>query len=160
MCPLCHFSRHIFYIILYLSFFLPPDLFCIYLMFFDLVTKLKFSSLIAQESNAARHVLGKGKLPLLGKLAILGRMWNHVPKNQLQLAKSCSRDYIGKRRRDYLLGTGLWGPWSLMDSFLICWWWDNQESISSTTIWFQPSGVIISVNSKFRKASLSFWPLW
>lgn len=46
---------------------------------------------VAQEVCTDRHVLGKRKDALLGKPAILGRRWTHVPKNQLPVASWWSR---------------------------------------------------------------------
>ena len=39
--------------------------------------------LVAQESNTEKQILAKRKHSFLRKLAILGRGWNQVPKNQL-----------------------------------------------------------------------------
>ena len=58
----------------------------------------------AQESNMKRQVLAKEKIALLRKLAILGRRWPPIFKNQVQTPQAVLRDYTGKR------GTGMdWG---------------------------------------------------
>ena len=53
--------------------------------------------LIAQESNTERQVLGKRKDRFfLRKLAILGRRWTHVPKNQLPPVDQGARHFKGE----------------------------------------------------------------
>ena len=48
----------------------------------------------------------KGKIALLRKLAILGRKWTHVLKNQLPTPQVLLGDNIERRERSYMLGRG------------------------------------------------------
>jgi len=136
-CVLFTFLCTFFTSLYILAFSLPLIYFCVYLMFFWPCYQTQVQLLIAQESNADRQVLGKRKASFIEEVRNPGENVKSCPKEPTPTCQVLLRDYIGKRRRDYLLGTGLWGPWSLMVSFLICWWWCNQESMSST-IWFQP----------------------
>lgn len=66
------------------------------------LTLLPYSGSV--ESNTEIQVSGKGKIALLRKLAILGRRWPPISKNQVQTPRALLRDYTGKR------GTGMdWG---------------------------------------------------
>ena len=66
------------------------------------LTLLPYSGSV--ESNTEIQVSGKVKIALLRKLAILGRRWPPIFKNQVQTPQAVLREYTGKR------GTGMdWG---------------------------------------------------
>ena len=149
-CVLFTFPCTIFTSSYSLAFFSLWFIFVSTLCFPDLVTKLKFSSSLLKNPMLRDKCWVKGKLPLLRKLAILGRMWNHVPKNQLPLAKSCSEIILGKEE-----GITCWGQgYGVHDHSWSVFWFVGDEVTKSQyhqPSGSNPSGVIISVNSKFLR---------
>ena len=82
--------------------------------------------LVAQESNTEKQILAKRKHSFLRKLAILGRGWNQVPKNQLHNP----RVKLLKNFRDIQAEAGGYVQNSTVNSgnhFEMGLWWSDQQ---------------------------------
>lgn len=75
-------------------------------MFFDLVTKLSSTLLIAQESNAARQVLGKRKASFIEEVGNPREECETMSQRTNSNLPSLAPEII-LEKKDYLLGTGL-----------------------------------------------------
>lgn len=153
MCPI-HFSRHIFYIILYLSFFSLWFIFVSTLCFFDLVTKLKFSSSLLKNPMLLDMCWAKESFLYWGSWQSWEECEIMSQRTNSNLPKSCSEIILGKEE-----GITCWGQgYGVHDLSWTVFWFVGDEITKSQyhqPSGSNPSGVIISILQILRHPSLS-----
>ena len=123
------------------------------------LTLLPYSGSV--ESNTEIQVSGKVKIALLRKLAILGRRWPPIFKNQVQTPQAVLRDYTGKRWtgeevNHYIFRNGalmsyFWLEYNLSRKSLVSYYWriwHNGKAYRITNLQSQYASVVSSVNGE------------